>query len=119
MPAHGLGTNSSLEERDGVAVGHPRDEITGGHVNALLLHCAGVEETVRLLPDPLPEAAENPGGLLELGRRDLVLVDRLEQEAPELQRRVEHCWRHPNLGAAGRERGVHDVGDHRADSCGR
>ena len=56
---------------------------------------------------------------LELGGRDLVLVDGLEQEAPELQRGVEHLVAHLNLGAAGRERGVHDVGDHRADACGR
>ena len=63
IPAHGLGTNSLLEERDGIAVGHPGDEVTGGGVDALLLDRAGVEEIVRLLAGLLPEAAEDPGGL--------------------------------------------------------
>ena len=36
-----------------------------------------------LLADPLPEPAEDARGLLELGRRDVVLVDGLEQEAAQ------------------------------------
>ena len=57
-----------------------------------------VEELVGPLPDLLPQPAEDARRLLELRGRDLVLVDRLEQEAAQPDRRLEDRVAHPDLG---------------------
>ncbi len=41
-----------------------------------------VEESGRALANLLPEAAQDAGRLPELGRRDFVLVDGLEEKRP-------------------------------------
>ncbi len=67
----------------------------------------------------LPETAENPARLLELRRRDVVLVDALEQEAAQTHGRIEDRIAHADLGHAAIDRLVDDIGDHAADTLGR
>ena len=78
-----------------------------------------IEELLRVLADLLPQAAENPRRLLELRRRHLVLVDGVEQEAAQADRRLEDGVAHPDLGQISFERPQHDVGHHRPDPLGR
>src|SRR5947208_14340969 len=77
-------------EADRIAVGHAGDEVPYGRVEAFRLDGAAVEELVRPLADLLPQAAEDPRRLLELGGGEGVLVDRVEEKAPEREHRLEH-----------------------------
>src|SRR6187401_3114756 len=88
----------ALEERHGVAVSHAGDEVADGGVDAFLSNGAGLEELGRLFAQALPEPAEYPCGFLELGRRDLVLVDGVEQKCAKFEGGPEHLVAHPNLG---------------------
>src|SRR5713101_4499266 len=105
-------------EADGITVGHAGDEISCGHVEALRLDGAAVEELVRPLADFFPQAAQDPRCLLELGGGDDVLVDRVEQKAPEREHRFEHARAHADLRQAARERLGDDVLHERRDARG-
>ena len=59
---------------------------------------------------------ENPRRLLEFCGRALVLVDRLEEKLPQVERGVEHLVAHPNLRQVSRECGFDDVPDHATDA---
>src|SRR5206468_3864269 len=80
-----------------------------GRVEAFRLDGAAVEELVRPLADLLPQAAEDPRRLLELGGGESVLVDRVEEKAPEREHRLEHTIAHADLREAARERLGDDV----------
>ena len=108
-----------LVEIDRVTIGHAGDEVLGRHVEPFALDRPLVEELLRVLADFLPQAAENPGRLLELRGRDLVLVDGVEQEAAQADRGVEDVVAHPHLRQPAFERPHHDVGHHRPDPLGR
>src|SRR5437762_793777 len=115
----GLGNEELLVEADRVPVGHAGKEVPGGGVQALLVNRARVEELPRLLVDLFPQPAEDTARFLELGRRDVVLVNRIEQEAAQPESRLEDPVAHPNLRQPTRETLHHDIGDHPADALRR
>src|SRR4029453_15692397 len=79
----GLGNEELLVEIHGIAVRHPGDEVPGGGVEALGFENSAIQILGRLFSDALPQAAKDAGRFLELGGRDVVLVNGLEQKAAE------------------------------------
>src|SRR5580693_5221845 len=70
-----------LEQANRVPIRHAGDEVAGGGVEALCLDRPQVQKLIGAFPHLFPQAAENARGLLELGRRNRVLVDCVEEEA--------------------------------------
>src|SRR5712691_1540538 len=98
-----------LVEADRITIGHACDEVPCGRIEAFRLDGAAVEELVRPLADLLPQTAQDARRLLELGGGDGVLVDRVEQKAPEREHCLEHALAHTDLRQAARERLGDDV----------
>src|SRR5262245_52733021 len=85
----GLRDEQLLEQADGIAVGHAGDEVARGGVEALGVDGASVEKLIGPFTNLLPQAAEDVGGFPELGSRDRVFVDRVEQIAAQGENRAE------------------------------
>src|SRR6185436_11057331 len=107
-----------LVQLDGIAIGHARKEVAGGGVKALLVDRALVQELSGTLANLLPQASQDTARLLEFSRRDVVLIDRVEQETAQADGRLEHAVAHPNFSESPVEALHDDIGHHAADALG-
>src|SRR5262249_5847070 len=87
----GLGTSPPLrnaellEEADGVAVGHAGEKIARRDVEPVGGDGAEVQEFLGPLANLFPESGQDAARLLELRRRHVVFVNRVEQERPKFE----------------------------------
>src|SRR5262245_37322197 len=105
-----------LEEAHGIAIGHPGNEVAGGGVNSFLLHRPEIKKFIGPLVHLRPESAQYVFRFLELGRRDAILVDRLEEELSKIEHGVQYGLTHSDLLHVSLKRGRHDILDQRSDA---
>ena len=104
------GMKSCSNSRMAYAIGHARDEVARGGVDALCFDRRAIEKLVRALPHLLPETATGCRTPSELRRR--AWCSRRPPRTGTLRRRkhgVEHRRAHPDLGESACQRVGDDV----------